>query len=76
MFTTDGFQSLWLIYYLAALVFVVGIILLTWRWRFIFMRVWIPLIFATIVVIPLPVDETGQHFAPMMAVWLMSFFAA
>jgi hypothetical protein len=76
MFTDDDYQALWLIYYLAGLVFVLGIVLLTWRWRVIYMRVWIPMLFAAFVAIPLPIDETGQHFAPMLAVWLMSLFSA
>lgn len=76
MFTSDDYQALWLIYYLAGLVFVLGIVMLTWRWRFIYMRIWVPLVMAAFVVIPVPVDDAGQHFAPMLAVWLMSFFAA
>jgi len=75
MLFQDHLDKVWLIYYAAGLVFLAGIILASFRWRFAFLNVWLPFVFAVFVFVPLPAGE-GEHVAPMIGVWLMSLFGA
>ena len=70
----DDYQTLWVVYYVATGVFVVALVALCWRWRFAYIRFWLPCLLGLFAIIPLPVDEAHTHYAPLVAVWFMSLF--
>ena len=75
MLFQDHLDKVWLIYYASGLVFLAGIVLASFRWRFAFINVWLPFIFCVFVFVPLPVGQESDQVAPMIGVWLMSLFS-
>ncbi|MEJ2743057.1 MAG: hypothetical protein P8104_03540 [Gammaproteobacteria bacterium] len=72
MIPNEDYQMLWLVYYAASALFVIALMALCWRWRFAYVRFWLPCLVGIIAILPLPVDQASTHSAPMIVMWLMS----